>query len=554
MQETKLRWNVINYISAICDFLAESNLEPDRTTLYQGTILDLEEYFGTNEVQTWIMCFALYQHFNYGAFTNFREFAEFLGTKVLNVACMNTDFVALRKRGFIDYSECSSTFQVNDQLTKLVMQNVRIPAQFSQLQNYTDFVGHVGNLFDNRIFDDKTCENLVDELKEYEDKNKSLPLVIRTCNVLVDPQTRFFFYEVSREFLQGNCIKLGFVLNNLYNDAEAFEIARHFMDGDHILIKNGFVEFSEKGNLVNSMIELSEDGKKLLLGDDYCLFEKTSDDKQLIKPEAIKTKKLFYSEANQKQIDDLKAALSQTRFKQIQKRLSANGLPTGVAVLLHGAAGCGKTETVFQLAKKTGRAIVRVDISETKSKWVGDSEKQIKAIFTKYKNLCEEALKSNGRIPILLFNECDAVLSRRVDVAGAANPTLAQMENAFQNIILEEMENLTGILIATTNLTDNLDPAFERRFLFKIRFDYPDVKAKSAIWKSKLKWLSNDNATKLASAYNLSGGEIDNVVRRAVMQEITSGSRPDYKALVELCGNEKLNDSGKTTRTMGFTM
>ena len=64
--------------------------------------------------------------------------------------------------------------------------------------------------------------------------------------------------------------------------------------------------------------------------------------------------------------------------------------------------------------------------------------------------------------PILLFNEADAVFSKRKDVN---NGNVAQTENAIQNIILEEMENLDGILIATTNLADNLDGAFERRFV-----------------------------------------------------------------------------------------
>ena len=191
---------------------------------------------------------------------------------------------------------------------------------------------------------------------------------------------------------------------------------------------------------------------------------------------------------------------------------------------------------------------MQVDISATKSAWFGESEKKIKEVFTDYKELCSKMKKLKcGRTPILLFNECDAVFSKRKDISYS---NTAQTENSIQNIILEEMENLEGILIATTNLTDNLDPAFERRFLFKIRFENPTVEAKRAIWKNKLPWLSAEKAQQLATAYNLSGGEIDNIVRKAEMKEIVSGVRPLYKDIVEMCKVEKLNST--TTRKVGF--
>jgi SpoVK/Ycf46/Vps4 family AAA+-type ATPase len=113
------------------------------------------------------------------------------------------------------------------------------------------------------------------------------------------------------------------------------------------------------------------------------------------------------------------------------------------------------------------------EISETKSKWFGESEKRIKAVFDRYHGL----VKEKGIAPILLFNEADAVLGKRRELTQSRlGPD--QTENAIQNIILQEMENLNGILIATTNMTVNLDKVFERRFLYKIEFDKPDTEAK----------------------------------------------------------------------------
>lgn len=112
------------------------------------------------------------------------------------------------------------------------------------------------------------------------------------------------------------------------------------------------------------------------------------------------------------------------------------------------------------------------------------------------------------------------------------------------------MENLDGILIATTNLTDNLDSAFARRFLFKVQFNQPTVEAKQSIWKSKLEWLSDDECRQLAQHHDFSGGEIDNIVRKVVMEEVLHGKRPDIAAIEEMCRHEKLTDGKR--KKIGF--
>jgi SpoVK/Ycf46/Vps4 family AAA+-type ATPase len=338
-------------------------------------------------------------------------------------------------------------------------------------------------------------------------------------------------------------------IEDIYDSTERFTIAKQFLDEKHPLIESKFVEFNQKGNMFEAQVKLTEEGKKFFLDEDYELYACRIDESKLKKPEDIRAKKLFYSEQNQKQIDELTKSLSQTSYNRIKKSLKSKGLPCGIAVMLYGEPGCGKTESVYQLAKKTGRAIMHVDISQTKSCWVGESEKNVKKIFTDYKALCEQTAKQkNGRIPILFFNECDAVLSKRREI-GHSNT--AQMENAIQNILLEEIEKLDGILIATTNLVDNLDSAFERRFLFKIQFEKPSVEAKKAIWKNKIPWLTQDKASKLAASYNFSGGEIDNIVRKAQMKEIISGSRPAYNDIVEMCQVEKLH-TATVERRVGF--
>ncbi|MBK8674302.1 MAG: AAA family ATPase [Bacteroidetes bacterium] len=132
----------------------------------------------------------------------------------------------------------------------------------------------------------------------------------------------------------------------------------------------------------------------------------------------------------------------------------------GITILLHGKPGTGKTETVYQMAKQTQRNIYRVDISNLKV-WFGESQKIIKKLFDDY----YKYMKTQDNIPILFFNEADGVINKRKD---SSSSNTAQTENEIQNIILQEMEDFKGILMATTNLIDNIDNAFDRRFLFKL--------------------------------------------------------------------------------------
>ena len=89
--------------------------------------------------------------------------------------------------------------------------------------------------------------------------------------------------------------------------------------------------------------------------------------------------------------------------------MQQRGFRQGFTCLFHGGPGTGKTETVYQLARATGRSIMTVDVPSIKSKWVGDSEKNIKALFDRYRSLVQRADKA----PILLFNEADAIIGIR---------------------------------------------------------------------------------------------------------------------------------------------
>jgi len=167
----------------------------------------------------------------------------------------------------------------------------------------------------------------------------------------------------------------------------------------------------------------------------------------------------------------------------------------------------------------------------------------VKKIFDRYRSLC----RTEKLTPILLLNEADGLIGKRFS---KVERSVDQMENTMQNIFLEELERFEGILIATTNLEGNLDGAFERRFLFKVRFNKPSAAARSLIWKTKLTSLTDSQTKYLGEAFNLSGGEIENVARKTKITYIIDGEQPDFNTIAKFCKEEGY--SKKKGNVVGF--
>ncbi len=387
------------------------------------------------------------------------------------------------------------------------------------------------------------------KLRDMERRFSNLPFFSDLNKTKINFYDRFILYDIAADFSTGNDSCLTATIEDIYgkND-DYFKALRSFLDEKHELVTEGFVVVDKNEIPEKSTVTLSQKSIELLYGENADLYMKRGvSGKNIIAPEDLKEKSLFYSEKVQKQIDTLEESLCQENLVAMQKRLESKGLSKGIAVLLYGAPGTGKTETVYQLARKTNRKIYHVDIADSKSMWFGESEKIIKRIFTDYRQLCKTAERHGENTPILLFNEADALISKRRDV-GSGNTS--QTENAIQNILLEEMEKLDGLVFATTNLCNNMDKAFERRFLFKVEYEKPDLEIRKKIWKSKLNVLTDEDLDVIAKRFDFSGGEIDNIVRKCEITEIIKGVLPSREEIVELCENERLEK--EQDRIMGF--
>lgn len=388
-------------------------------------------------------------------------------------------------------------------------------------------------------------EQLPKLLADMENENKHIAQLQEIDRVLPEANDRAMLYVLGADLVNGKCTTLSSMVKMFRGDMKLKMAADQFRLKKSLIQIRGYAELQKMSGMMGDqmMIKLTERGMEVLLGEDAEMYFEEVDDKSLISPDDIVAKKLFFPKEIDEQISLVCNSLSEENYNILRERLEKQNFSKGLAILLYGEPGTGKTESVMQIAKETGRAVMHVDISNTKSMWFGESEKIIKQIFADYRRLCERSKVK----PILLFNEADAIISKRKDVSRS---NVAQTENAIQNIILEEMENLDGILVATTNLADNFDAAFERRFLFKVRFDKPTTEAKKSIWQNKLSMLTSDEALMLAMKYDLSGGQIDNIVRKFIMNEIVKGETPTLEDLKVLCTEEKLN-SGNATK-IGF--
>lgn len=207
--------------------------------------------------------------------------------------------------------------------------------------------------------------------------------------------------------------------------------------------------------------------------------------------------------------------------KKVISRLNSWGIKkrknVDVKVIFYGPAGTGKTMSAISLAKSLKKQVLHFDCSKILSKYVGESEQNVRKIFDTYKEICK---KSNSE-PVLLLNEADQFLSTRIEGSGSG---AEKMHNQMQNIFLEQIERFEGVLIATTNFMQSLDSAFSRRFDYKIEFKKPNYEERLSIWRKILpenaSFEINFDIKELAK-YELSGAQIVLVLKNTALKVAT---------------------------------
>ncbi|MDR2160364.1 MAG: ATP-binding protein [Treponema sp.] len=412
-----------------------------------------------------------------------------------------------------------------------------------------EFFGVLEDLFEQLENDELSCGALAGEVTNLVENNMQLLFCRKIMSYNFSRDDMILLICFCHLYVNNLDDNIGFHdIDFLYDKkSRARMVYREFSDGGHHLMEAKFIENTNDEGFVNrESFRLTDSAKKELLGElDLKEFQVRAR-KGLIVWDSLPEKKLFYNDREKGRVEELVSLLEEENFRAVQERLAKSGMRKGFACLFSGSPGTGKTETVYQIARKTRRNIMMVDIASIKDMWVGETEKHMKAVFDNYR----KAAAAPGRTPILFFNEADAIIGRRIEFT-ASSRAVDRMENTMQNIILQELESLEGILIATTNLTKNMDSAFDRRFLYRIEFEKPDVSARISIWRTMLEEISAAGAEELASRFELSGGQIENVARRCTVNTVLSGRSPGVEDLVSLCREEILG-TGEAERKIGF--
>ena len=552
-------WTIITALNHVLDEAKDSRLSDTFWKRCKNALTFLRKELGLTDIQIVALAIMI----ETGESVTWKRLGDYLNLTRLSIMVYSEEIEGLvtkrwaMRRAAHEFGRHYQGFSlVHGVITALRHNKPFVPEKIDGLteQQFVEKLeSHINKTIHNRDIEFEDDEEWMLELVK---ANPQLPLcqeILKFDDIHVQSLLLMVVYDYAQwEGSEGEGLQLSTIDDIYPDDYECGFMRNELSEGTHVLIKCGYIEHKcADGQVNNEQYMLTRKSKELLLSaytpsHSKCGRFEQDYKRHLKSHNTIKEKALFFNSSEQTQIARLTSLLSTDNFPSVQQRLEEEGMRKGFACLFYGAPGTGKTETVLQIARQTGRDIMQVDIAGLRDKWVGESEKNIRDVFTRYRRLC----KSCEVMPILFFNEADAIINKRTE---NVEHSVDKMDNAMQNILLQEIENLDGILIATTNLTSNLDRAFERRFLYKVEFHKPTTDVKAQIWRSMLKDISTDDARQLASHFDFSGGQIENVARKRTVDYILSGKYASLPEIEEYCRAELLTNKNHHA-PVGFRM
>lgn len=209
-------------------------------------------------------------------------------------------------------------------------------------------------------------------------------------------------------------------------------------------------------------------------------------------------------------------------------------LKPGYKSLFYGPPGTGKSMAAALLGKSTGKQVYKIDLSMTVSKYIGETEKNLAKVF-------DQAQQHDW---ILFFDEADSLFGQRTQVS-SANDRYGNQEIGY---LLQRIEDFPGVVILASNLKDNIDEAFTRRFQSMIEFTMPGVEERYQLWEQsfskKLPLDSSADLWKIAEHYDISGGLMMNVIRKCTLQAVTNEKTTITQQNLERAIKQELQKEG----------
>ena len=515
----------------------------------EAAIAYLQERLNLSRIQVLILTSVLYYSAKHsGRKCNMDDLANLLHMHPLRVLQLRDEFCVLDELGYIvNYQNKDgwSLSMVGEALESLAM-DIPFDPQILKLENNFDFLCKANRFIKegHRYDEDGTIAKNINRLMK---QNHHLAVVQNLQNIKGEADMWFMLLMMTTLAIEEDSYVNARDLAQMLSERTVRIILKQIMDNKHPFAKQGYIELrNQAGQVQQGEWVLSQEGWLAMLDnqeevESIVPIEEDENINMLTSYKQLAQRPLYFSDKTEEQVQTLTNLLHEEQLAKVRQALKAHNMPLGFCCLFYGAPGTGKTELVQQLAIATQRDLFQVNIATLRDKYVGESEKQLKRIFDKYRSL----VRTQEHAPILFFNEADAIFGNRME---NTQRSVDKMENALQNIILQEMEVLDGIMICTTNLTSCLDKAFDRRFIYKVEFEKPTNQARKLIWQSMLSSLNDEQATELANRFAFSGGQIQNISRKQVINAIFSGKDElDYDQIKLDCQNESIsrNSRGK---------
>ena len=515
----------------------------------EAAITYLQERLNLSRIQVLILTSVLYYSAKHsGRKCNMDDLANLLRMHPLRVLQLRDEFCVLDELGYIvncQNKDGWSLSMVGEALESLAM-DIPFDPQILKLENNFDFLCKANRFIKegHRYDEDGTIAKNINRLMK---QNQHLAVVQNLQNIKGEADMWFMLLMMTTLAIEEDSYVNARDLAQMLSERTIRIILKQIMDNKHPFAKQGYIELrNQAGQVQQGEWVLSQEGWLAMLGnqeevESIVPIEEDENINMLTSYKQLAQRPLYFSDKTEEQVQTLTNLLHEEQLAKVRQALKTHNMPLGFCCLFYGAPGTGKTELVQQLAIATQRDLFQVNIATLRDKYVGESEKQLKRIFDKYRSL----VRTQEHAPILFFNEADAIFGNRME---NTQRSVDKMENALQNIILQEMEVLDGIMICTTNLTSCLDKAFDRRFIYKVEFEKPTNQARKLIWQSMLSSLNDEQATELANRFDFSGGQIQNISRKQVINAIFSGKDElDYDQIKLDCQNESIsrNSRGK---------
>jgi len=388
-----------------------------------------------------------------------------------------------------------------------------------------------GNLFDDNI------KKAADCIRDYCEKNAHVGFLNKLAKIDIFDPTDYVVlcYCAIRYCREYNSISLKGIMKRIAQERNPIVYLERFTNNSSELFRRAYLEPLTAINNENFEVRISHKLHRDILSDNFS--ENTEEIVHCdlysgISAVHIAEKKLFFNPDDNQNIDHLFKLCEKDHFDETLDIFKKKGLKSGLIVLLSGAPGCGKTELAYQIARHTNRTLLRVNINEIKDMWVGNSEKNAMRIFENYQIIA----RKTALHPILLLNEADGILMNRMTVQNSVD----QMNNAIQNIFLQQLEDFEGLCIATTNYEENIDSAFTRRFIYRIRINKPNQKIRAEIIRNRISELSETEANSLAEKFELTGGQIENIEKRCLMHQVINRTPVTYNQIIKFANEESV--------------